>query len=133
MAENDLTLGKIKGEIKLDLINHYDWIKSEIDYLIHKKLANFENKEQSKKVDYNELIELCNKTLDSNINEINEYFNNADNCHLLDKEIIKEKAITNYCTFLTNESVQLDDANYFIGFIILSNWYIDNNQYNFLR
>ena len=37
-------LAKVKGEIKLDLINHYDWIKSELDYLIHKKLAKIEEK-----------------------------------------------------------------------------------------
>jgi hypothetical protein len=130
-------IDKIKGEIKLDLINHYDWIKSELDYLIHKKLAKFEKNTKTKNVDYNELIEICTKNFNNNINEINEYFDNlnlkSDNLALLDKEKIKEDAITSYCTLLTNENLQSDLSHYFIGFFIISDWYIDNNQYNFLR
>ncbi len=96
-------IDKIKGEIKLDLINHYD----------------------------------CTKNFNNNINEINEYFDNlnlkSENFALLDKEKIKENAITSYCTLLTNENLQSDLSHYFIGFFIISDWYIDNNQYNFLR
>ena len=130
-------IDKIKGEIKLDLINHYDWVKSELDYLIHKKLAKFEDKTKTKNVDYNDLIEICTKNFNININEINQYFDNlnlkSEDLALLDKEKIKENAINSYCTFLTNEKLQSDLSNYFVGFFIISDWYIDKNQYNFLR
>ena len=130
-------LAKVKGEIKLDLINHYDWIKSELDYLIHKKVAKIEEKncKQAQSVDYNKLIELCDKIFNINLNQVNEYFNTNkfENFKKADKEKIKEKIFTKYCIFFGSDKFQKNFSNYLIGYIILSNWYIDENLCKFFK
>jgi hypothetical protein len=132
-------LAKIKGEIKTDLINHYDWVKSEIDYLIHRKLENVKlvnNEMETKTFDYSKLIELCNKIFTINMNQVNEYFdkNKFDkNYKKLNKEIVKETILNKYCIFIGNRELQEDLTNYLIGHMIVSDCYIDVNQYNFLK
>jgi hypothetical protein len=121
---------KIKSEIKTDLINHYDLIKSEIDYLIHKKSENIE------RIDYSKLIQLCDKIFNFNMEQVNQYFDKnkfEKNYKKLNKEIVKEKILTKYCIFIGSEQFQRNLKNFLIGHLIITDWYIDENQFNFLK
>jgi hypothetical protein len=80
-------------------------------------------------MDYiNKIDEIFNQ----NIYSINNYFENKQNIiELFDKEKMKMKLINKYCYFINNDLLKKKINP--IGLLIITDWYLDENQINYLK
>ena len=129
---------KLKIAIKKDLIKYYENIKSNLD--ITAQMLLMENSLESKvKEISNEnvfLSEQIDKVCDSNLNDINEYFDDFNSFEVLTdnnkvsessiKEEIKKKALKSYLVCI--ESDDYPDFDLYLQF----EWYIDKKQFDYL-
>jgi hypothetical protein len=133
---------ELKAQIKLDLIEYYDGIKSEIDISSQEKLLDLEKDiyndkkcEKREKVNkYNsQFIETVENNFNLNCKEIDDYFKNEMEYFIEDKEEIKRKALKNYVAFINlNEFYDKVIDENIVGMLIKVDWYLDENQINFL-
>lgn len=129
---------KLKIAIKKDLIKYYENMKSNLDITAQNLLM--ENSLESKvKEISNEnvfLSEQIDKVCDSNLNDINEYFDDFNSFEVLTdnnkvsessiKEEIKKKALKSYLVCI--ESDDYPDFDLYLQF----EWYIDKKQFDYL-
>jgi hypothetical protein len=95
------------------------------------------------------LINLVEVMFENNIKEIDRYFANIEKEHtnsttnnnndttsnnLNDRENIKLKVLTSYCLFISRDKLK-DEFKRLVtlGILIITDWYLDENQINFLR
>jgi hypothetical protein len=132
---------RVKGEIKLDLINHYDTLRSEVDIKAQEELM-FNHKcltEAGKQDIINlnlDLIKKLDYIFDLNCKQIDEYFTNTPQQEIekLDKEEIKALALKHYCAFVSNNVLKNEFKNKNpLGVFIVSDWYLNQNQLDFIR
>jgi hypothetical protein len=133
---------ELKAQIKFELIQYYDKIKSEIDISAQIKLVDIEksickddNGEKIKKIHiYNaQFIETVDNFFNLNCQEIDDFFKNNHLIYLMDIEEIKKKALKCYVAFFSLNKLNdelLDEQ--IIGILISVDWYLDQNQINFL-
>jgi hypothetical protein len=132
MNNNETQL--IKGEIKLDLIRHYDTLKSDVDLKAQEEMIYNNNQTV---INLNlELIEKIDYSFNLNCKQIDDYFLKISDQHIeqLDKEDIKALVFKQYCAFVSNNVL---DKNYKnknpLGVFIISDWYLNPNQLDFIR
>jgi hypothetical protein len=131
-----------KCEIKLDLINYYDILKSEIDIIAQESMIALERDSQSSDknkwqeiVDLNkELIDIVESIFNSNCKQIDDYFLSNKRLNKMDKEAVKTIALSTFCTFISNYNLRNDYRNKnALGLLIVCDWYLDENQLNFVK
>ena len=127
---------KLKIAIKKDLIKYYENIKSNLD--ITAQMLLMENSLESKEISNENvfLSEQIDKVCDSNLNDINEYFDDFNSFEVLTdnnkvsessiKEEIKKKALKSYLVCI--ESDDYPDFDLYLQF----EWYIDKKQFDYL-
>jgi hypothetical protein len=134
-----------KCEIKKELIGYYDTIKSEIDIRAQLLLIEYPIRiytsiiEKDKCMSINlKLIDMVNDLYGKNMNQINDFFynciNNTDILKIKNRDDIKSKALKNYCVFINNENLREEfKINYPLGLIIILDWYLPENQVEFVK
>jgi hypothetical protein len=142
---NDKDLMNIKSDIKVELIDYFDEIKTEIDINGQEKLLYCDKDEEyCRDINknyllslYNFLIQRVDSIIDSTCADINEYFLNEENFQDIyesNKEEIKANGIKKFCYFLSNDLLKMEykDVNP-IGLFICCDWYLDDNQRNYIK
>jgi hypothetical protein len=128
--------------LKQKLIQTSDELTCQIDIAgqceLLKNERNVENmaKDDAKLINrfYDLLIRTVKMNFEKSINEINDFTRNNDCKNFDDKELLEKRIISSSCFFMGN-----DDLNYIcanrnrIGIFITFDWYLNVNQYNFLR
>lgn len=132
----------MKSTLKKEIIDYYDFVKSEIDIKSQEILCN-QNIDDVKKKDildiYANMINQCECLFEKNIDEINDYFENHNitdgeyDC-VDDAENIKANVLSCYCGFIQNnllkDHMRLKNK---IGILFITDWYLDRNQLNYLK
>ncbi len=126
---NNEEMIKLKADIKKELLDYFETLKSEIDIEAYQQnhpifKTNEQNQQNLTKF-YSklsqpdiiqmqmELVDLIDKTCDTCMNDLNGFFtkNNMDNKSFkLDKEQIKLSSIKNYCIYFKYE--EMNDKNF---------------------
>ena len=128
---------KIIGEIKQDLINHFDLTKNGIDLYSQSQLSSNEKLLSDSNVKdkfwnvYQNLIAKVDEIFEKNIAKIN---NSKTTNFKNDKELIKQDIIDSYCYFIDNNSLKPNFKNNFlVGILIVTDWYLNQNEIAYLR
>ena len=141
-------INNLKEDIKKQLIEYYERIKSEIDIKGFELLESLSKRRNAKDRDntsfiiikLNEyLVNQIDSHLDKNLNEINEYFNSdlIKNLNTSNQEDVKRNVLKSYLIYFDfNESMnylikQLD--KYGFGLLFEFEWYLDQNQQNYVK
>jgi hypothetical protein len=148
---------KIKGDLKLELIEYYDHVKNEIDIQAQKLLLDLDNllndAEKINEIDPNEikdkrkeiintnleLIKYVDDIFNKNIEEINNYFTeqskkSSQNLPIFNKEDIKLNVLENYCVFVCYDYLKSDLKDlYLIGVLLITDWYLNKNEVQYLK
>ena len=132
----------MKSTLKKEIIDYYDFVKSEIDIKSQEILCN-QNIDDVKKKDildiYANMINQCECLFEKNIDEINDYFENhnitdGEYDSVDDAENIKANVLSCYCSFIQNnllkDHMRLKNK---IGILFITDWYLDRNQLNYLK
>ena len=145
MDQNEIS--QLKRDTKLDLINYYDTIKSEIDINAQETLLIFEKSRSLLEICgenenlEKEIIELNKEQIDhvenifnKNCREIDDFSLICNSVLLANREDVKTSALKNYCTFISNKSLKknLKNKNR-IGILIVSDWYFNENQVKYIK
>jgi hypothetical protein len=129
---------EIEEKLKNDLIDYYDSLKFDID--IKAQAHELLNQESLKQDQTNKLfeenvylVEQIDRVLNSNLNDISHFFENW-NYHSLEinffenfHEEIKKKALKSYIISIKYKNHDL------FGLYLEFEWYIDQNQLNFIK
>lgn len=127
---------KLKNEIKKELIDYYDSIKYELDIKVQQILEQQNFIEKNSIAEQNiYLVNQIDRVLDSNLKDINEYFDNINQDSELFssneknesemKKDIKKHALKSYL-------IRVEHQKY--GQVYLEfEWYIDENQLNYIQ
>jgi hypothetical protein len=130
------------GEVKRDFINYFDNVKFEVDIKAQELLAQLSDGsiERAKVLKVNlKMIELIEKLFEANMARLNDLAVLAtirpnENSDQYDKEAIKTDLAAGSCVFIRSEeldkSIKIDNR---IGLIILTDWYLDENQLNYIK
>ncbi len=135
---NESILLKKKHDIKVELILHYDTIKSDIDIQSQKLLIDLTEEEKRKEIlNLNELlIEKVNEIFEKNMMETDSYFSDENHFIVCDElvEDIKTKAFKKYCLFIDGECLRngLKESNS-VGILIISDFYFNQDQQSFIK
>ena len=136
------------ARIKAESIDYFDSVKSDIDCEVQILLSKLEKEAkdaaemESFKSKKEELLQLNMKLLnkidslyDANAIKLNEYLNGSnEDDSSKDTEAIKEMTFNGYCCYISNENLhEMYKENNPIGLLILSDWYLDQNQLNFIK
>ena len=140
-------INNLKEDIKKQLIEYYERIKSEIDIKgfellesLSKRNAKDRDNTSFSIIKLNEyLVNQIDSHLDKNLNEINEYFNSdlIKNLNTSNQEDVKRNVLKSYLIYFDfNESMnylikQLD--KYGFGLLFEFEWYLDENQQNYVK
>jgi hypothetical protein len=136
-----LQANKLHTEIKLELMQYYDYLKSDIDIEAQSKLLLIEkgllitNKQKLLNL-YKHLIENANDIFESSCKQLDVYFSKIRNAadELNDKSLIRRKAIKTFCYFTPNRLLNNEFKNENqLGLFISYDWYLDENQMNYIR
>jgi hypothetical protein len=147
-----------KSNLKINLIKYYDATKSDIDIAAQELLCNVNNidiigknaqspsqndpiKRREKILDINKnLINFVEIMFENNIKEIDKYFANIEKEHTnnnnnnINREDINMKSLTCYCIFISRDKLKDEFKRLvMLGILIITDWYLDENQINFLR
>lgn len=135
-------MDELHSEIKLELINYYDYLKSDIDIVAQKKLLPNEKgtvnvKNEQKILDlYKHLIDNTNEIFELSCKQLDVYFARLKNGVeiLTKKSEIKRKAIKNFCHFAENNLLNNEFKNENqLGLFLTFDWHLDENQINYIR
>ena len=150
-SNNDYT--NLLSQVKFDLINYYDSIKSEIDIISQECMLSYENKQKTelihnktKNLDDIKQLTLLNKELidkvetifNLNCQQVDNYYNYLSSTKLkencFEKELFKKNALKNYCCFIDSKKLTkiLKNSNQ-IGILVIADWYLDASQLNYLK
>lgn len=135
-----------KTLIKKDLINHYDTTISEIDLQAQTLLIPLQDPnshsnqpiDSSSKIEdifkyYKKFINLVEKILDSNMNDIDNYALGEDMCEN-DKDAIKRDALKNYILYFKNDDLIHEiKHNSTIGYLFVYDQYLDLNMSDYIK
>ena len=144
---------KLKDEIKRDLIEYFDSIRSQVDVRAQILLYEFETNKLESTSNFNQkIIKYINKCmidkiyqkLDESIDNINDYFIKHVNILDTDKDQIKLKALKNDCVYFRyDEIVKIHHSphrlrfdrldRHKMGFLLCFDWYLDENLINFIE
>ena len=129
-------------DLKSDVKNQYDNIKNDLN-LQEIKLASLidENLILNRYKNVDDIrckkIELINKidhVFDSNIKELEFYFNESNLIEIEDKEVIRKRALKTFLIYFKNEELKTEIVDKFdmtgLGILILSNCYLDKSMLN---
>jgi hypothetical protein len=129
----------LKENIKNELDKYYMDLIVKIHALVEKKLFRLDQ-ESDKLNEFNEfnkfLIEQIGETKISSLFEIDSFINDTKSLLDLDKERIKSDALRKFCVFLSNDDLNeqhiKSNANQ-IGLFIVTDWYLNQNQINYVK
>ncbi len=128
--KNETFLLECKNEIINDLNKYYESLRLEVD----KKKLDIQTDQTNIKDESKYLNDQINKFLESNLNNINDYFDDFDQISLVNenvdiqiKEDIKKDAIKNYLICVKHSDYQ--EWGLFLEF----EWYIDQNEQIFIE
>ncbi len=143
----------MKSEIKRDLIDYYDMIKSEIDISAQRLLLHIdqpnrpvqlnENEEQMEMLRKRrdeivatnlEFVKWVDKTMDQSLSQVNEFFAKYKAGETIGKEQAKAESLKSFCVFIGNDCLkrELRDG-YLIGVLLITDWYLNKNEVQYLK
>jgi hypothetical protein len=145
-----MNLNEMRGQIKKDLINKYDYIKSEIEIcgeiMIQKlqKSDTLEQKNKEQKISEiakktSKLIEKINGCFDSSMQDVNHYFDDLDKnnnyADIKTKEQLMKEIIKHDLLYIKQEITrnQKSIQKFAYGFLIQFDFYFSENDMKFLR
>jgi hypothetical protein len=133
---------KFQNEIKKELIEYYDSLKFAIDIKVQEKLKHekpLDEQDQSNRLLLLEenvyLVEQIDRVLDSNLNDVNNFFDQCKEDELVElntkfenaNDEIKRRALKSYIVCIKYKNHEL------FGLHFEFEWYIDQNQLNFIK
>jgi hypothetical protein len=140
----DSNLSKLRAEIKKELIDYYDSITNKLDiraqqFLILLEQENNDKYDEVKSINekYRLLLKKIEHYLNTNLNEINNYFDslkNEDDVLIISKQGLKQAVLSCYLTYIEFDSLEEKLKNiHELGFILESDWVINENELNYIR
>jgi hypothetical protein len=131
---------KIKGEIKQDLINHFDSTKNGIDLYAQSQLSSNEkllcDKDERDKFNltYQNLVSQVEEIFERVISKVNDSDTTNFESLSYDKELIKQDLINSYCYYADKNSLKPNFKDDFLfGVLIITDWYLSQNEIAYLR
>jgi hypothetical protein len=128
-----------KSQISLDLMNYYKQIKNDLDKDVKSKLCDYSMTDELLRemiVNLNRQMGIkINKSIELNMLELNQFFSSSTkNLKTNDQEKIKMLFIKSFCYYLPFNSININlRQNNGIGIFILTDWYLDHNQINYIK
>jgi hypothetical protein len=133
----------IKSEIKKELIDYYDSITNKLDIRAQQLLTLFEQENDNydgvKKINqkYNNLLKKIESCLNSNLDEINNYFDSfkreIDN-KTIDKNYLKQNVLSSYLIYIEFDILEDKYKNiHELGVVIDCDWILKDNELNYIR
>jgi hypothetical protein len=141
--DNQLEL-KLKSELKQELIDYYNKLKSEVNTKSLKLLKNNTQISKEKRDSVNEekiyLIKQIDRVCDSNLDDLEQLFETLDNNRQtlsftadndnesITKNEIKKRILNNYLIFVNHGNY----STKYGGILFEFQWFLDQNQQNFM-
>jgi hypothetical protein len=126
----------LRGELKLYLIKYFDGVQSEIDIQAQEKLEKLEDgsemKDEVLKLNIN-MVDKVKEVHDKNSKAVEDYFNSREQLETTDLEELKAKILNGFCVFYNKKDNFWSDSTLLLGMLIVTDWYLDQNQLNYLR
>ncbi len=121
----------LRGQLKLYLIEYFDGVKFEIDIQAQILLEKLEDGSQKREDVLNMNLKMVDKVKaihDKNSKAVDDYFDSRDQVETNNLEELKDIILNGFCFFFKKE-----DDTLLLGMLIVTDWYLDLNQLNYLR
>jgi hypothetical protein len=127
-----------KSQISFNLINYYIKIKLDLNKDVKSKLSDNSIDDLLRKTITNSSRQMNNKidkAMEFNMLELNQFFSSSTTTlKSNDKEEMKMLLIKTFCYYLPFNSLNVNlQQNNGIGMLILTDWYLDQNQINYIK
>jgi hypothetical protein len=130
----------LRSEVKQFLINYFDWTKSEIDFCAQKCLINLEDADKRATRDmilkiYQDMIDTTVLFYNENAKACDVYFNSSESSKIFTtKDEVLLNTVNQFLIYFGNEKLnsKFQESNP-VGLLIVCDWYLNQNQINFLR
>ena len=129
-------MNELKGELKRYLIDYFDGVKFEVDIQAQTLFLKLE--EGSKMRDdvfkMNQvMVDKAKEIYENNSKAVDVYFNSREQVVTNDLEELKAIIFNGFCVFYNKENHLQLDSELLLGKLIITDWYLDQNQLNSLR
>jgi hypothetical protein len=127
----------LRGQLKLYLIDYFDGIKFEIDIQAQKSIEKLKYwpkmREDVLKINLN-MVDKVKEIYENNSKAVDDYFNSRDQIETKDLEELKSIIFNGFCVLFNKEDhFWYYEDDIFIGLLIVTDWYLDQNQLDYLR
>jgi hypothetical protein len=136
MGDSAKSLELTIGEVKRDFIEYFDKVKSEVDI----KAQQLMKDGWAEVLEVNlKMIESVEKLFEANMTRLNDLdvlatIRPNEITGQYDKDAIKADLANGFCVFIRreelDESIKIDNP---IGLLIETDWYLDENQLNYIK
>ena len=126
----------LKGQLKRYLIDYFDGVQFEIDIQAQKLLEKLEDgsKKREDVLKMNlELVDKVKEIYEKNSKAVDDYFNSIDQVETYDSEELKDIILNGFCVFYSKEDHFWSDDKLLLGMVIVTDFYLDQNQLDYLR
>jgi hypothetical protein len=126
----------LRGQLKLFLIEYFDGIQFEIDIQAQKLLEKLEDgsKKREDVLKMNlKMVDKVKEIHDKNSKAVDDYFNSRDLVDTNNLEELKAIIFNGFCLFYSKEENFWLDTTLLLGILIVTDWYLDQNQMNYLK
>ena len=126
----------LKAQLKLYLIDYFDGVQFEIDIQAQKKLEKLEDGSEMREDVLNMnliLVDKIKEIHDKNSKAVDDYFNSREQLETNNLEELKAVILNGFCVFFKKEDYFWLDDKLLLGMLIVTDWYLDQNQLDYLR
>jgi hypothetical protein len=126
----------LRGQLKQFLIDYFDGIKFDIEIQAQKLLEKLEDGSKMRgdvlKLNIN-MVDKVKEIHEKNSKAVDDYFDSRDQIETKDLEELKSVIFNGFCVFYNIEDNFWLDDKLLLGMLIVTDFYLDQNQLNFLR
>jgi hypothetical protein len=126
----------LRGQLKLYLIDYFDGIKYDIEIQAQKLLLKLEEGSKMREDVLNmnlRMVDMVKEIHDKNSKAIDDYFDSRQQVEIKDLEELKATILNGFCVFYIKEDNFLLDDTLLLGILIVTDWYLDENQLKCLK
>jgi hypothetical protein len=126
----------LRGQLKLYLIEYFDGIQFEIEIQAQKLLEKLEDGSNMREAVLKMNLAMVDKVKeihDKNSKAVDNYFNSRELVETNNLEELKVIILNGFCVFYGKEDKLRLDPKLLLGKLIVTDWYLDQNQLNYLR
>ena len=126
----------LRGQLKLYLIDYFDGVKYDIEIQAQKLLLKLEEGSKMREDVLNmnlRMVDMVKEIHDKNSKAIDDYFDSREQVEINDFEELKGIILNGFCIFYNKEDNFWLDDKLLIGKLIVTDWFLDQNQLNYLR